>query len=334
MINRIWRKLAGARTPSLTQRAPRVSVVVIVYDMPAQAANTLRSLASGYQVGVDQSDYEVIVVENGSDNNLPAQVIDSLPGNFSYYLRENAEQTPAHAINFGASKARGRHVCIMIDGARMLTPGVIRHILLGHRLFDTAVVSVPGYHLGRELQQEAVNSGYGLDEERALLRSVEWPADGYRLFDIACLSGSCAAGFFLPNSESNCISMPRGMWDQLGGYDTRFDLRGGGLINLDFYKRACELPGIKHVIALGEGTFHQFHGGVTTGGQAAELRNAYLEASKRQYKNLRGEDFSPPDTRPTYLGELPNQVQRFIHYSSQMLVQTRVDTDAGECRQC
>jgi glycosyltransferase involved in cell wall biosynthesis len=334
MLGRIRRMLAGSEPSPGKRPAPQVSIVVIVYDMPAQAALTLESLKCDYQVGVDESDYEVIVVENGSPNNLPARVIDTLPGNFSYFLREDAEPTPAHAINFGASRARGGHICVMIDGARMLTPGVIRHLLLGHRLFDTAVVSVPGYHLGRELQQEAVNSGYGPDEERELLRSIDWPADGYGLFDIACFSGSCAAGFFLPNSESNCISMPRGIWDQLGGYDTRFDLPGGGFINLDFYKRACELTGVKHVIALGEGSFHQFHGGVTTGGQAAELRDAYLEASKRQYQSLRGEGFSPPDTRPTFLGELPVQVQRFIHYSSQVLVQRRGEPDAGACGQC
>ena len=334
MLSRIRRMLAGAETPTGNPPGPLVSIVVIVYDMPAQAARTLESLSCGYQVGVDDADYEVIVVENGSTNNLPGRVIEALPGNFSYFLREDAEPTPAHAINFGAARARGRTICVMIDGARMVTPGVVRHILLGHRLFDAAVVSVPGYHLGRQLQQEAVNSGYGLDEERALLRSIDWPADGYRLFDIACLSGSCAAGFFLPNSESNCISMPRGIWDQLGGYDTRFDLRGGGFINLDFYKRACELPGVKHVVALGEGTFHQFHGGVTTGGQAAELREVYLEASRQQYRTLRGADFSPPDMRPTYLGELPVQVQRFIHYSSGNLVQKRAESGGGECRQC
>jgi hypothetical protein len=334
MLGRIRRMVAGAETASGTGAEPQLSIVVIIYDMPAQAANTLESLTTGYQVGVDETDYEVIVVENGSANNLPAAVIDTLPGNFSYVLRKDAEPTPAHAINLGASRARGSHVCIMIDGARMVTPGLVRHLLLGHRLSAKAVVSVPGYHLGRELQQEAVNSGYGLDEERELLRSIGWPADGYRLFDIACFSGSCAAGFFLPNSESNCISMPRGIWDQLGGYDTRFDLRGGGFINLDFYKRACELPGVMHVIALGEGTFHQFHGGVTTGGQAAELREAYLEASKRQYRDLRGEDFSPPRTRPTYLGELSVRVQPFIHRSSQNLVQSRAEPDAGACRQC
>lgn len=300
-----------------------VSFVVIVYDMPLQAENTVRSLLPGYQLGVSGGEYEIIVVENASANRMRPEFLDGLPENVRYFLREQPEPSPAQAINYGASQARGEHVCVMIDGARMLTPGVVRHILMGHRMLDNAVVAVPGYHLGRELQQEAVSSGYSLEQERQLLASIAWPDAGYRLFDIACFSGSSAPGLFMPNSESNCISLRRELWQDLGGCDPRFDLRGGGLINLDLYKRACEYPGVQHVIAIGEGTFHQFHGGVTTGGQSRELREAYIEQSKAQYRDLRGEEFASPVTRPVYLGEIPVQAQKFVHYSSARVLAAR-----------
>jgi hypothetical protein len=296
--------------------SPVVSFVMIVYNMPEQASNTIRSLMVDYQIGVCEHDYELIVVENDSANRIPPAFIESLPANISYHLIENPHHSPAVAINYGAGKARGRNVCIMIDGARMLTPGVVKNIILGHRITADAVVTVPGYHLGRELQQEAVGSGYGVEQERALLESVDWPARGYRLFDIACFSGSCIPGFFLPNSESNCISIPRHIWDQLGGCDCAFDLRGGGLINLDLYRRAVEFSGVQHIILPGEGTFHQFHGGVTTGGEEDGVREAYIEHSKAQYRQLRGVEHSNPETTPIYLGELPEQVQKFIYYSA------------------
>jgi hypothetical protein len=303
-----------------------VSFVVIVYDMPQQAENTVRSLLPGYQLDVSGSEYEIIIVENASPNLLRPTFLDSLPDNVRYFLREQPEPSPAEAINYGAIQARGEHICVMIDGARMLTPGVVRSILMGHRMLDNAVVTVPGYHLGRELQQEAVNSGYSLERERELLASIAWPEAGYRLFDIACFSGSSAPGLFLPNSESNCISLRRDLWQTLAGCDTRFDLRGGGLINLDLYKRACEHPGVQHVIALGEGTFHQFHGGVTTGGQSRELREAYIEQSRAQYRTLRGEEFVSPVTDPVYLGEIPAQAQRFVHYSAARVLAARGET--------
>ncbi|MDO8862507.1 glycosyltransferase [Haliea sp. E1-2-M8] len=295
---------------------PQLSLVLIVYDMPEQAANTIRSLLPGYQRDVSGSEYELIVVENASSNTLSAGFLQDLPANVHYHLRQNPEPSPAQAINFGASQAQGGAVCVMIDGARMVTPGVVCNLLAAHRSFPRAVVSIPGYHLGRELQQTAVGSGYDRDTERDLLASIAWPEDGYRLFDVACFSGSCRPGFFLPNSESNCISIPLDVWHTLSGFNTLFDLPGGGLINLDFYKRACELPEVQHVIVPGEGTFHQFHGGVTTGGVSREMREDYIERSRNQYRALRGADFSSPRTSPVYLGAIPAQAQKFVHYSA------------------
>ena len=298
-------------------RGPVVSFVMVVYDMPEQAQKTVKSLLTDYQTGVSPSDYEVIIVENASDNLIDESFISSLPENFTYCLRQESRPTPIFAVEYGVSRARGQNICLMIDGARLLTPGVVRNIILGHRMFDKAVVTVPGYHLGSELQQDAVDSGYSTDREHDLMRGIDWPVDGYRLFDIACFSGSCASGIFLPNSESNCISIPRELWNQLGGCDPQFDLRGGGLVNLDLYKRACETPGVTHVVLHGEGTFHQYHGGVTTGGEARETRDRYIAASRDQYRELRGHEYTCPRTHPVYLGALATQVQPFIHFSSE-----------------
>ena len=41
---------------------PRLSIILAVYKMPSQAINTLTSLMTDYQVGVDIEEYEVIVV--------------------------------------------------------------------------------------------------------------------------------------------------------------------------------------------------------------------------------------------------------------------------------
>lgn len=296
---------------------PRLSLIVVVYDMPIQAQNTVSSLLHDYQLDVSSHDYEVIIVENESSNPMCRNFIDTLPGNFHYHLRQETRPTPIYAIEFGASRARGENICLMIDGARLVTPGTVKNILLGHSLFENAVVTVPGYHLGSELQQKAVGKGYSSEQEREMMRSIDWPAAGYRLFDIACFSGSCARGIYMPNSESNCISVPVEVWNQLGGVDQKFDLRGGGLVNLDFYKRACEVPGSTHVVLHGEGTFHQYHGGVTTGGEAAAIRDKYIQASKDQYREIRGHDYKSPGTTPVYLGTLSRQVQKFIQFSAE-----------------
>ncbi|MFT4520966.1 MAG: hypothetical protein ACI9JM_003376 [Halioglobus sp.] len=312
-----WTK--SVRKLEVTERGPGqaiVSFVLIVYDMPMQAQNTVRSLLSDYQLGVKDADYEVLIVENESKNNMSADFLRTLPSNFHYHLRKESQPTPVHAINYGIEQASGQNVCVMIDGARLLTPGVVKNTIMGHRLSDCSVVTVPGYHLGFELQQKAVASGYGVERETELMQSIGWPGDGYRLFEIACFSGSCSPGFYLAHSESNCISMPKGVWNDLGGYDPKFDMRGGGVVNLDLYKRACEYPGSTHIVLQGEGTFHQFHGGVTTGGDEAEVRERLIQAIMEQYQQIRGEKYSSPQTNPIYLGELSDPAQKFVHLSS------------------
>jgi hypothetical protein len=300
---------------------PVVSFILIVYDMPAQAQNTVRSLLADYQREVRPQDYEVLIVENESGNTISPDFLRTLPANFSYHLRKETQPTPIHAINYGIEHARGANICVMIDGARLLTPGIVKNTILGHRLSTRAIVTVPGYHLGFELQQRAVGSGYNVDQESSLMASIAWPDNGYRLFEISCFSGSCAQGFYLSHSESNCISMPRELWKALGGYDASFDMRGGGLVNLDLYKRACEYPGITHVFLHGEGTFHQFHGGVTTGGEDIEARRKFIDAIREQYEQIRGQTFSAPPTNPIYLGELSNEVQNFLHISSNKIME-------------
>lgn len=319
-----WQTLLGGRLK------PGVALVVVVYNMPEQAKKTLYSLTSQYQHGVKEANYDVIIVENQSANNLPADFIQSLPANFSYHLREETHPTPVFAANYGINLSRRSHIALLIDGARMVTPGLVKNLLRGHRLQSESVVTVPGYHLGRQLQQRSVEQGYGVVEESRLLASIEWPRSGYSLFDIACFSGSCAAGLFRQHSESNCISLPKHLWQELGGMDERFDHMGGGLVNLDCYRRACELPGVAHVVLIGEGTFHQFHGGVTTGGIERQARESLIGQFQSQYRALRGKSFQSPETNPIFLGETPPQVMRFIRTSSQESAPQTAQAIAGD----
>jgi hypothetical protein len=301
------------RTPA---RRPKLSLVVVVHRMPEQARRTLYSLSPRYQLGVEEGDYEVIVVENSSDRPLGAAAALSLGNGFSYHGRNENSRSPARAVNAGVERARAPHVAVLIDGARLITPGVVRSTLELLRVTESAIVAVPGYHLGEEIQQRAVAKGYDEEAEARLLSAIAWPADGYRLFEIACLSGSCAGGFFVPMAESTCLTMPRDVFEELGGCDERFDLPGGGFVNLDLYARACELARTRLFVLIGEGTFHQFHGGVTTGDRPAQ-RGQLLDAMGEQYRLIRGHTFRSPVKPPTHFGALPTAAQRFVLHSAQ-----------------
>ena len=75
------------RTASKTRdrkARPGLSIIVVVYDMPTQAQNTLISLGTDYQQDVSMDDFEVIIVENESPNLMNQQFIESLPVNMLY----------------------------------------------------------------------------------------------------------------------------------------------------------------------------------------------------------------------------------------------------------
>src|SRR5262249_49821582 len=123
-------------------------------------------------------------------------------------------------------------------------------------------------------------------------------------------------GFFLPFAESNCLCLPKATFERLGGMDEGFVSVGGGYVNLDFYHRVCERAGGTHFVAPGEGTFHQFHGGVTTGGVRSEARRKLLDDMSAEYRALRGREFQMPAREPLFLGRIPENARRFVQKSA------------------
>jgi hypothetical protein len=194
-------------------------------------------------------------------------------------------------------------------------------------LVAVALIAVPGYHLGRTIQQEAVDQGYNAEVEAGLLASIAWPGAGYRLFEVSCLSGSCAGGFFRPFSESNCLCMPKWFYDSIGGCDQRFDLPGGGNVNLDLYRRACDDPRSELIVLPGEGSFHQYHGGVTTNvSKASEERKKIMRDLNRQYEELRGGKYEAPQKTALYFGKIPPEAQRFVQHSAERAMSAKKST--------
>ena len=238
---------------------PILSLIVVVYNMTREAPRTLFTLRSDYQ-NISPVLYEVIVIENGSSERLGENCVKKIDPRFKYIEFPPGNPSPACAINQAAKHANGDAIGILIDGARMLSPGVVRYALLALNAYPLPVISTLGCHLGPKPQQLSVAEGYNQEAEDILLGKVQWRNNGYKLFEIASLAGSCSGGVLLPVAESNCIIIPRHLYDDLGGYDERFTSAGGGLINLDFYYRALNRPNIQLVTLLGEATFHQYHG--------------------------------------------------------------------------
>jgi hypothetical protein len=290
--------------------ADELSVVVVVHDMARELPRTLRSLAPPYQRGVTPDDYEVVVVDNGSRRPVDEALVEAFPGRLRLRRIDPAPVSPVRAANEGIDEAGGDIVGLIIDGARLASPGLLAAAHLASTLAEEPVITAPAWHLGPTTHKQAAASGYDQDTEDELLSSIGWEDDGYRLFEVSTPAGSSARGLFGPMGESSSLFLRRRTWERLGGLDERFDLPGGGLVNHDLYRRACMLDGTRLVVLLGEGTFHQHHGGAATSGRIswAEMHD--------QYVALRGTPYEPPSATPIYLGTVPPTLLAHVEESA------------------
>lgn len=285
--------LISQHAPSVA--APQISVVVVMHNMHREARRTLHTLTRDYQTNMAGVAYEVLVVDSNSAPPLDSDWVCSHGPEFGHLVVRSDTPTPTLAMNTGVSRSRGQIVACAIDGARMLSPGCIGMMARCHELFEHAFVFTPGYHLGQEPQSKAVLNGYDQRVEDEMLASITWQRNGYQLFDHAVLAGSCDDGLFRPYGESNFFSLPRGAYAKLNGLDEEFISPGGGYVNLDFYQRAMSAPDLVPINLVNEGSFHQFHGGVSTNIPASNQRHQLF---RDEYRRLRGQRFARPQRRP------------------------------------
>lgn len=284
----------------------QLTVIVVAYDMAREIPRTLQGLARDYQHGAADLDYEVLLVDNGSPEPLDASTWAHVDVPVRLIRIDDAAPSPAPAVNAGLVEARGDVVCMMIDGAHILTPGIFRLALGAFRAFGNAVVATRYFYLGLEEQTVSVTKGYNQQVEDELLERINWPQDGYRLYEVGTALKSTATLISWLNKifESNCLFMRRALFNELGGLDERFDLPGGGFVNLDIFKRAVEAPGVTPVQLVGEGCFHQLHGGTTTN-SSGKKRDQRLALYRKQYREICGHENIMPERDFIFMGHMP-----------------------------
>ncbi len=299
-------------------KQPLISIVVIVYNMSREAPRTLYSLSSEYQIEVNSEDYEVIVVDNGSNEFVDYTKLEAEYENLKYYKIENAPPSPAHAINYGVSKSQGKYIGIMIDGARLASPGIINKAISCINAFRNPVIQTIGMHLGLEKQSISILNGYNQSIEDDLLNSINWKANGYKLFQISSLAGSCKHGYFVPISECSLLFLAKKMFNYVGGYNELFDIPGGGFTNLDFMNRTMAIPDIEPLMLLGEATFHQIHGGTVTNTTSLAQRQKIMKIYTNQYEQICGKSFKRNSRSANVFGSVTRESIELIRTSTEL----------------
>ena len=218
---------------------PEVSVVVVHYNMAREVPRTLASLSPARQRGIAAADYEVVLVDNGSSYELSDSVLAEFGGRLITKRIDAAPLSPARAANHGLACASGAVIGLVVDGARLASPGLVGGARRAATLADRPVITAPAFHLGPTPHMRASETGYDQEAEDRLLATVDWQRDGYELFRISTPAGSAHRGLFGPMGESSSLFAWRETWNELGGLDERFVLPGGGLVNHDLYRRGA-----------------------------------------------------------------------------------------------
>ncbi len=257
--------------------------------MAREAERTLTSLSRSYQEGIEDLTYEVLCVDNGSNPPLEAAWVEGFGPEFRLIRPEQPHPSPVGPMNAAALQAKGRYLAIMIDGAHVLTPGVVREAMAVLHDDPEAVVALRQWFIGGDQRWLAL-AGYTREMEDPMFRAIRWPEDGYGLFRIGAPMDESPQHWFRSLAESNCLFLPTAVYRKIGGYDEGFDEAGAGMANLDLFNRvtAATAP---VVCLIGEATFHQFHGGTTTNVATAE-KDRLVVGYMDKYQQIRGQPYS------------------------------------------
>lgn len=283
-----------------------LSVVIATYEMRREAPRTIRSALAPLQAKISGIEYEICVIDNGSPNGSASFddiEFGSVPLHHICVPPDEASPSPAPEINRVVSeRATGEYVLVCIDGARMLSKQLIGRAFRTVSKVPHAAAFAQTRHLGSIKQSKAVLQGYDQDAEDELLASCNWQEDLDALFDISVYGGCHDLRWRILQYETGAIAMSRSDWIELGGFDEGFARPGGGLCNIEFFRRMVDHPNMVPILLAGEATFHQFHGG------AATSNKNYAADSRSEYKKVTGTELARNEIR--YLVDFDTEQER------------------------
>ena len=272
--------------------APRLSIVVATYRMQREVPRTILSLLPPRQRHVDDLDYEIIVIDNGSPEPLVLGDVAAKaprPVRLVQVARERASVAPVRCINDAVREhTTGESLMICIDGARLASSHLVRRTIDILDRHPRAFTFVGSRHLGPKPQMQSVKEGYDQAVEDGLLDSVAWKADLDELYTISVWAGAHDRRNHLLQNESNAFAMNRPLWESVGGYNEGFSRPGGGLCNLEIFSRYVNRGRGLNVLLYGEATFHQVHNG------AATSHDGYFGTSLPEHTEVTGRSYVRP----------------------------------------
>lgn len=242
---------------------PAVSVVIPIRDGAELVTSTLPSLL---RQDVDRP-YEVVVVDNGSRDATRALLAEAAGTSSRLRIVDEARPGCGRARHAGVAASRGS-LLLFVDADMEAVPGLVRAHLEAHEGLDSGCVignirSAPRKHPFERMLAYI----YDGPRESLASRPLEY--------------GDCWPGN---------MSLPRDLYDRLGGFDDRYADLGGE--EWDFSQRLAQAA-VPLRYAPAALTHHHF-----TGRFGPRLKRAYVNGAvygfvQEQYPSFQTGGFSP-----------------------------------------
>ena len=91
-------------------------------------------------------------MDNQSPTPIDPDMVRSFGSNFIPLSIEHATPSPVPAINAGVAVSRGEIVGLLLDAARLATPGLLKYASLPFSMHQDPTVATLAWHLGPAAQ--------------------------------------------------------------------------------------------------------------------------------------------------------------------------------------
>lgn len=239
----------------------KYSFVIPTYNNKILLKNTLEAL--NHQEGFGSNDYEVIVIDDGSED-CTYDYIKNVNTNYSMkytYIQKNELSCRSRTRNAGSKLAEGKYL-IFIDSDILVREDYLLELDRCYKMMDEMAVIGTRLNLKNEIPYDYVLDKSVFEKYTFEKVDIDYYEVRHFMFDKISYNSYSEIPPWLKFFSCNAV-VPKSYFDKAGGFDEKY--KGWGMEDNDLAYRLCN-EGLKIIINSKMEVLHQFHANVDNSG--------------------------------------------------------------------